>query len=219
MTMEYVYQIEALKDDFEELEENNKLLQKDLRCRTREHEKLKRDHKELAQELVSTKLQFDERLKLQDEEQAKLRDELERHKKLLEESEKAREELQNRVPVADDIATTRETNKQTREYHYKWKMAEQENAVLQTTCARLESQVARYKESLKEAETNEGDMKAEIRKIKRESRELQARVEELETSNSHLQKRLDRLRSRNLMSDTDTTTMTTITSTDTAAEQ
>lgn len=205
--MEYLYQVEALKDDYEELEENYRIAQKELKSRTRQHESLKRDHKELEQELISLKLQFEQKCNLHDEESIKLstniqslEEELENHKKLLEESEKARQEILNKqAPVTDDIASTRETNKQTREYHYKWKMAEQENAVLQTAVNRLENQVARYKESLKEAETVEGDLKAEKRKLLRELRESQAKVEELETNNTHLQKRLDRIRSRNIL--------------------
>lgn len=214
--MEFVYQVEALKDDYEELEENYRVLQKELKCRTRQHETLKRDHKELEQEIVSQKLQFELRFKTQEEENCKiltsvqqLQEELDKHKKLLEESEQTRLELLSKqVPVADDIESARETNKQTREYHYKWKMAEQENVVLQTSVNRLENQVARYKESLKEAETLEGDLKAEKRKLLRELRESQAKVEELETNNTHLQRRLDRIRSRNLLVGTETTTIT-----------
>lgn len=212
--MEYIYQVEKLTNDYEELEENYRLLQKELKSRTRQHEQLKRDHKELEQEFATQKLQFIQRSKVQDEETIKLtthiqqlEEELEKHKKLLEEAEKARLEIVNKqVTVADDIALNRETNKQTREYHYRWKMAEQENAVLQTSVNRLENQVARYKESLKEAEAVEGDLKAEKRKLLRELRESQAKVEELETNNSHLQKRLDRLRSRNLLVGADATT-------------
>lgn len=205
--MEYIYQVEALKDDYEELEENYRIVQKELKSRTRQHESLKRDHKELETELISLKLQFEEQCKLHDEESIKLstnikqlEEELEKNRQLLEESEKARLEiLEKQAPVADDVASARETNKQTREYHYKWKMAEQENAVLQTAVTRLENQVARYKESLKEVETVEGDLKAEKRKLLRELRESQAKVEELETNNTHLQRRLDRIRSRNLL--------------------
>lgn len=208
----YVYQVEALKDDYEELEENHRLVQKELKSRMRQHEQLKRDHKGLEEELESQKFNFDQRMKLQEEDNEKLRghllllqEELEKHKHLLEESEKARLEMVNKqVPVADEIALARETNKQTREYQYKWKMAEQENAALQTAVNRLENQVARYKESIKEAETVEGDLKAEKRKLLRELRESQAKVEELETNNTHLQKRLDRLRSRNLLVGGDT---------------
>lgn len=215
--MDYVYQVEALKDDYEELEENYRVLQKELKCRSRQHETLKRDHKELEQELVSQKLQFEQRFKIQEEENCKiltsiqqLQEELEKHKKLLEESEKTRLELLSKqVPVADDIESARETNKQTREYHYKWKMAEQENVVLQTSVNRLENQVARYKDSIKEAETVEADLKAEKRKLLRELRESQAKVEELETNNTHLQRRLDRIRSRNLLIGGDTTISTT----------
>lgn len=211
--MEYVYQVEALKDDYEELEENYRIVQKELKSRVRQHESLKRDHKELEQELVSLKLQFEQKCTLHDEDILKLstkieqlEEELEKHKVLLEESEKARHELLSKqAPVADDVASTRETNKQTREYHYKWKMAEQENAVLQTAVKRLENQVARYKESLEEAETVEVEMKAEKRKLLRELRESQAKVEELETNNTHLQKRLDRIKSRNLLIANDNT--------------
>lgn len=205
--MEYVYQVEALKDDYEELEENYRLLQKELKSRTRQHETLKRDHKELEQELASQKLQFEQKFNLQDEEATKLKshieqlqEELDKHKLLLEESEKARQEIViQQVPVADEIELARETNKQIREYQYKLKMAEQENAALQTSVNRLENQNARYTESLKEAETIETDLKKEKRKLLRELREAQAKVEELETNNSNLQRRLDRLRSRNLL--------------------
>lgn len=205
--MEFIYQVEALKDDYEELEENHRLVQKELKSKTRQHELLKRDHKELEQELSSQKMQFAQKFKAQDEEATKLinrveqlQEELDKHKFLLEESEKARQEIANKqVPVADDIELTRETNKQTREYQYKLKMAEQENAALQTAVNRLENQVARYTESLTEAETIESELKAEKRKLLRELRESQAKIEELETNNTHLQRRLDRLRSRNLL--------------------
>jgi len=205
--MELVYQVEALKDDYEELEEQHRLLTKELKSRVRQHEMLKRDYTELEQEKLCLKLQYEQKLSLQQEENAKLKtnnealsEELEKYKNLLEEAEKARQEAASKqIPVADEVALTRETNKQTREYHYKWKMAEQENAVLQTSVNRLENQVARYKESLTEAETIESELKAEKRKLLRELRETQAKVEELETSNSHLQKRLDRIRSRNLL--------------------
>lgn len=208
--MEQIYQIEALKDDYEELEENFRILQKELKFRTKQHESLKRTHKELEQELASQATQFQSRIKVKEEENLKLtnhvihlEEELERNRKLLEESEQARiAALNSQQPVADEVALTRETNKQTREYHYKWKMAEQENAVLQTAVNRLENQVARYRESVQEAETIEGELKAEKRKLLRELRESQAKVEELETNNSHLQKRLDRIRSRNLLVNT-----------------
>lgn len=208
----YVYQVEALKDDYEELEENHRIVQKELKSRTRQHEQLKRDHRGLEEELESQKLNFEQRMKVQEEENSKLighlqllQEELEKHKHLLEESEKARLEIVNKqVPVADEIALARETNKQTREYQYKWKMAEQENAALQTAVNRLENQVARYKVSIKEAEAVEGDLKAEKRKLLRELRESQAKNEELETNNTHLQKRLDRLRSRNILVGGDT---------------
>lgn len=205
--MEYVYQVEALKDDYEELEEYYALKVKELKSKTKEYDALDRKYKQQEQESTTLKLQFKQILESQEEENSKLltriqqlEEELERHKTLLEDSEKARQEILNKqLPVADEVATARETNKQTREYHYKWKMSEQENAVLQTAVSRLENQVARYKDSLHEAETVEGELKAEKRKLLRELRETQAKVEELETNNSHLQKRLDRIRSRNLL--------------------
>lgn len=212
--MEYIYQVEALKDDYEELEENYKLVQKELKSLSRQHQSLIRDHKSLQEETAIQTAQYEQKFTSQAEEKTKLltqieqlAEELQKHKKLLEESEKARlEALNKQIPVADEVALARETNKQTREYHYKWKMAEQENNVLQTSLNRLENQVARYKDTLKEAETVEADLKAEKRKLLRELREVQAKVEELETNNTHLQKRLDRLRSRNLITGGDTST-------------
>lgn len=217
-TMESDYKVDVLKDNYDELEENNRLLQKELKTCTRQREQLKRDHKELEQEVALQKAHFEAEFRLQNEEMVKimstneqLQEELEKHKKLLEESEKARHEMTTQqMPVADEVELAREINKQTREYHYKWKMAEQENSVLQTSVSRLENQVARYKESMKEAETIESELKVERRKLLRELRESQAKVEELETNNSHLQKRLDRLRSRNLIVG-DTTTTTSMT--------
>lgn len=214
--MDIVYQVEALKDDYEELEENYRLLQKELKSRTRQHETLKRDHKELEQEIQIQKYQYDQKFESQEEESVKLRntvealqEELDKYKNLLEETKKAREEAATKqIPVADEIALNRETNKQIRDSLYKWKMAEQENTVLQTSVNRLENQISRYKESLKEAETVESDLKAEKRKLLRELRESQAKVEELETNNAHLQKRLDRIRSRNLLPGNDLTSTT-----------
>lgn len=214
--MDLVYQVEALKDDKEELEENIRLLQKELKTRTRQHDTLKRDHKEFQEKVELREAQLEQKLKLQEEVNTQLntkigalQEELEKCKNLLEEAEKALQEAPTKqIPVADEIAITRETNKQTREYHYKWKMAEQENAVLQTSVNRLENQVARFKESLKEAETVENNLKAEKRKLLRELRESQAKVEELETNNSHLQKRLDRFRSRNLLTGSEATNTT-----------
>lgn len=211
-----LYQVERLKEDYDELDENYRLVQKELKSRTRQHEASKRDNKDLEQRLTLQREQFEQMLKIQEEQNSKLltntqhlEEELERYKQLLEEAEKARVEiLSKQVPVADDVSAMRETNKQTREYHYKWKMAEQENSVLQTAVNRLENQVARYKESLKEAETVEGDLKAEKRKLLRELRESQAKVEELETNNTHLQKRLDRIKSRNLLIGGDSVNLT-----------
>lgn len=201
--LEYIYQVEALKDDYEELDENYRLRVKELKCKVKEYNALERKFKSLELESNQLKLQIKTILETHQEKESndlmklkELEEELENHKVLLEESEKSRQELQNKqIP---DNYPTRETNKQTREYHYKWKMAEQENSVLQTAVSRLENQVTRYKESLEEAETIESDLKSEKRKLLKQLRESQAKVEELETTNSHLQKRLDRIRSRNL---------------------
>lgn len=205
--MESDYQVEVLKDDRDELTENNRLLQKELKSTRRERDQTKRDNGKLEEEKAVQKLHYEAKLKQMEEEKTslsneteQLREECETLKKLVEELKKARQEMASQqLPVADEVALARETNKQIREHHYKWKMAEQENSVMRTTISRLENQVTRYQESLKESETIEADLKTEKRKLLRELRESQAKVEELETNNSHLQKRLDRLRSRNLL--------------------
>lgn len=199
--VETIYQVERIKEDYEELEENYKLSQKELKTRTRQCEALKRDNKESEQKRNLQREQFEQVLKVYNEEKdvllakiQQLDEELEKHKLLLEEAEKIRLELSNKqTPVTDDDAVVRETNKQTREFQYKLKMAEQENSTLQTAVNRLENQVTRYKELLKEAETVEGGLKAEKRVLQKKLREAQAKNEELETNNVHLQKRLDRI--------------------------
>lgn len=200
--MECTYQLESLKDDFEELEENYKIVQRELKCRTREHESIKRKYNELEQERNFLKEQLEQQAKLHDEERTRLttraeqiEEELERHKLLLEVAEKARLDMINeRAPVA--VVATNDTNKQAREAHFKWKIAEQGRAVLQTTVTRLENQVARYKETLEEAESTEQNLRADKRKLGRELTNARSRIEELEASNLHMQKRLDQLRSR-----------------------
>lgn len=214
-----LYQLERYKDDNEEWEEKNKLTQKELKCQIRQNNDLKRKYNILEQEFQAQRELAELKLKAKDEENEKslcdiqqLKEELERMKQFLEESEKARLEILNKqVPVADESVIIRETNKQTRDYLYKLKMAEQDISVLQTANNRLKNQVARYKEWEKESETTQGELKADNRRILRELRESQAKNEELETNISHLQKRLDRLRSRNLMIGGDTS-LTTITS-------
>lgn len=208
-----LYQVERLKDDYEELEENYKLVQKELKSRSRQFDALKRNLNDLEQKHQLQREQFELRFKSQEEDNSKLvtniqdlEEELEKHKQQLDEAKF--ELLDKKATVTDETISAREINKQTREYMYKWKLAEQENSVLQTSVNRLESQVARYKESLKDSETIESDLKAEKRKLLRELRESQAKVEELETNNSHLQKRLDRMRSRNMLLNGDTTPTT-----------
>lgn len=205
--MNYIYEIDSLKDDLEELEENYRLVQKELKSKTRQHDSLKRDYGQLEEKFQFEQANNEAQNKTQEEQKQEylstiqqLEEELENHKKLLEKSERVRQDLLSKQSAnSDDINATRETNKQTREYLYKWKMAEQEKLALQTTVNRLENQVSRYKESIKEAETLEDELKAEKRKMLRELREAQAKIEELETNNSHLQKRIDRMRSRDLL--------------------
>ncbi|EEC04563.1 leucine rich repeat (in flii) interacting protein, putative, partial [Ixodes scapularis] len=88
-----------------------------------------------------------------------------------------------------------EANKQVDDYKYKLRKAEQENMTLQSSVARLETQVSRFKTTMEEAEKLEDELKADKRKLQREHREALARIEELETANKHLQKRIDKLKS------------------------
>jgi len=88
----------------------------------------------------------------------------------------------------------RETKKILDEYKFKISKSEQENATLQATVARLESQVVRFKTASETAELSEESLKAERRKNQRELRDLQTKNEELETANKHLDKRLEKLK-------------------------
>jgi len=88
----------------------------------------------------------------------------------------------------------REAKKLSDEYKFKLSKSEQENATMQATVARLESQVIRYKTALEAAEVSEENLKSERRKTQRELREAQTKNEELETANKHLEKRLEKLK-------------------------
>ncbi|KAI7685502.1 hypothetical protein SSS_02260 [Sarcoptes scabiei] len=89
----------------------------------------------------------------------------------------------------------REANKMTNELRYKLKKSEQDNIALNSTIARLETQLTRLKSEAQEAERVEEELKLDKRKIQRELREALTKIEELESSNSHLQKRIDKLKS------------------------
>merc|ERR1711922_57579 len=65
----------------------------------------------------------------------------------------------------------RETKKILEDYKFKISKVEQENATLQATTARLETQVIRYKTAAETAESAEGNLKQEKRKMQREIRE------------------------------------------------
>ena len=52
----------------------------------------------------------------------------------------------------------------------------------------------RYKTAAETAESAEGNLKQEKRKMQREIREYHTKCEELETANKHLEKRLDKLK-------------------------
>lgn len=61
-----------------------------------------------------------------------------------------------------------EANKQVTEYRYKLQKAEAEIATLQSTLARSETQVIRYKSTAEAAEKAEAELKIERRKLQRE---------------------------------------------------
>ncbi|CAN8020811.1 unnamed protein product [Ixodes persulcatus] len=147
---------------------------------------------------------LDVRLKRFAQEKQELQDEINRLRlDLSEEREKvARMEQislvhgpQTNGPEMRLMEVQREANKQVDDYKYKLRKAEQENMTLQSSVARLETQVSRFKTTMEEAEKLEDELKADKRKLQREHREALARIEELETANKHLQKRIDKLKS------------------------
>ncbi|XP_033237614.1 leucine-rich repeat flightless-interacting protein 2 isoform X2 [Drosophila pseudoobscura] len=87
-----------------------------------------------------------------------------------------------------------EANKIISDYKYKLQKAEQEMANLQSSLARSETQVIRYKSTAEAAEKSESELKVERRKLQREHREVLEKLEEAETANNHLLKRLDKLK-------------------------
>ncbi|XP_065723984.1 leucine-rich repeat flightless-interacting protein 2 isoform X1 [Drosophila suzukii] len=87
-----------------------------------------------------------------------------------------------------------ENDYEAQHHKYKLQKAEQEIANLQSSLARSETQVIRYKSTAEAAEKAEAELKVERRKLQREHRELLEKLEEAETSNNHLLKRLDKLK-------------------------
>lgn len=63
---------------------------------------------------------------------------------------------------------TGEANKLLAEYRYKLQKAEQEIASLQSTLARSDTQLLRYKTTADASEKAEGELKIERRKLQRE---------------------------------------------------
>ncbi|XP_034655876.1 leucine-rich repeat flightless-interacting protein 2 [Drosophila subobscura] len=94
----------------------------------------------------------------------------------------------------NDYEAQREANKIISDYKYKLQKAEQEMANLQSSLARSETQVIRYKSTAEAAEKAEAELKVERRKLQREHREVLEKLEETETANNHLLKRLDKLK-------------------------
>ncbi|XP_033237613.1 leucine-rich repeat flightless-interacting protein 2 isoform X1 [Drosophila pseudoobscura] len=94
----------------------------------------------------------------------------------------------------NDYEAQREANKIISDYKYKLQKAEQEMANLQSSLARSETQVIRYKSTAEAAEKSESELKVERRKLQREHREVLEKLEEAETANNHLLKRLDKLK-------------------------
>nr|XP_044250031.1 leucine-rich repeat flightless-interacting protein 2 isoform X2 [Drosophila takahashii] len=87
-----------------------------------------------------------------------------------------------------------ENDYEAQHHKYKLQKAEQEIANLQSSLARSETQVIRYKSTAEAAEKAEAELKVERRKLQREHREILEKLEEAETSNNHLLKRLDKLK-------------------------
>ncbi|XP_033243240.1 leucine-rich repeat flightless-interacting protein 2 isoform X5 [Drosophila miranda] len=70
----------------------------------------------------------------------------------------------------NDYEAQREANKIISDYKYKLQKAEQEMANLQSSLARSETQVIRYKSTAEAAEKSESELKVERRKLQREIR-------------------------------------------------
>ncbi|NWU90197.1 LRRF2 protein, partial [Upupa epops] len=87
-----------------------------------------------------------------------------------------------------------DANRQISEYKFKLSKAEQDRTTLEQNIARLEGQVARYKNAAENAEKVEDELKAEKRKLQRELRTALDKIEEMEMTNSHLMKRLEKMK-------------------------
>lgn len=216
------YQVEERKDITEELEEQLKIVQKEIKIKSRQHDLLNRDYIKLKEEF-QRQTQHDkhcyEKIELEHQKlitnYQQLEQELEKYKANLEDALKNRDEKTvqavTQVQIGGELTNNeiltspekllefyRDASKQIREHQYKHQKAEKELALLQTHVSRQENLITRLKQSLKEDEEVQDELRSEKRKLLRDLREAQAEVEELKTTNVHLQNRLDKARSRNL---------------------
>jgi len=241
-----MFQVDLLKDQVEEVEEQSSLILKELRAKTHDFQLLTRDHAESTRsvQLLQSALEEQQSMLVErglvllgggegEEDEEVGEDEQERRTRAIVSQETAnilsglgpgpldvrikrlareRDDLQdmNRRLKLDleeekNLSSSarganaqqeieRETKKILDEYKFKISKSEQENATLQATVARLESQVVRFKTASETAELSEESLKAERRKNQRELRDLQTKNEELETANKHLDKRLEKLK-------------------------
>jgi len=240
-----MFQVDLLKDQVEEVEEQNSLIMKELRAKTHDFQLLNRDHAEATRALQLVQAGMEQQQNMlaerglvllggdEDEQETLDEDEQDRRTRAIVSQETAnilsalgpgpldvrikrlarqRDDLQdmNRRLKLDleeekNLSSSargantqqeieRETKKILEDYKFKISKVEQENATLQATTARLETQVIRYKTAAETAESAEGNLKQEKRKMQREIREYHTKCEELETANKHLEKRLDKLK-------------------------
>jgi chromosome segregation ATPase len=144
---------------------------------------------------------LDVRIKRLADERDDLQDNLRRLKMDLEEEKNRNQRLEKTPSTPEDIE--RETKRVVDDYKFKMQKSEQDIQTLQTTVARLESQVIRFQTAAETAERSEEELKTERRKLQRENREANTRTEELETANKHLETRLGKLKTAksNLLKD------------------
>ncbi|RWS21224.1 leucine-rich repeat flightless-interacting protein 2-like isoform X2, partial [Leptotrombidium deliense] len=224
----YSYQIETLKDDYQDLEESYYKLQRDYKDKSRNYELLNRDFAKIKDDnsyLKECVKQRDQVLKTNgkltiskecaamlsnfdgDTVEEKINCIIKEKKEYLNTIKQLKNELENERERNREIENNNHLvngdvkaneDKMIHDYKFKLLESEKEKNNLQNSITRLETQIERMKLNVDELEKNENDLKIEKRKISRELREATSRIEELETSNIHLQKRIDKLMSSRL---------------------
>merc|ERR550532_1089806 len=207
------YQVELLKDQMEEVEEQASLVTKELREKSRDYELLKRSHAETQRAVQLLQAQLDEQARLlaergmvlvgnEDEETSCVdQDRANANGGLVYEEQEKR----TRAIVSSETASILGAlGLKGQPLDVRIRKLADERDDLGDTVRRLKMDLEeeRQRNSRLEkmaphpmtAERSEEELKTERRKMQRELREATTRVEELETANKHLETRLGKLK-------------------------